>query len=51
MRDKCSFRYGVKQHIAINQESLELSSSSCSDFDITPRGPLEYCQSISRIVI
>jgi hypothetical protein len=46
MRGKCSFRYGVKQHIVINQESLELSSSSCSDFDINPTAPLQYCQSI-----
>ena len=28
MRGKCSFRYGIKQHVILNQESLESSISS-----------------------
>ncbi|UJR20778.1 hypothetical protein I4U23_023891 [Adineta vaga] len=40
---KCSFRHGVKQYIVLSQESLELSSTSCSDFGNTPSAPSEYC--------
>jgi hypothetical protein len=28
MRGKCSFRYGIEQHVILNQESLDQSSSS-----------------------
>ncbi|CAF1247830.1 unnamed protein product [Adineta steineri] len=50
MRGICSFRYGIRQNIVLNQESLELSSSStssCSDFDIKPSAPSEYPHLIS----
>jgi hypothetical protein len=43
MHGKCAFRYGVKQRIVLNQEALELSSSCCSEVDMTPSAPSEYC--------
>jgi hypothetical protein len=42
MRGKCLFRYGTKQNIVLNQESL-LSS----DFICMPSAPSEYCHLIS----
>ncbi|CAF1208858.1 unnamed protein product [Adineta ricciae] len=47
---RCLFRCGMRQHIVLNQESLELSSSSSSDCGLTPSAPSEYCHLTSSYI-
>ncbi|CAF1207302.1 unnamed protein product [Adineta ricciae] len=47
---RCLFRCGMRQHIVLNQELLELSSSSSSDCGLTPSAPSEYCHLTSSYI-
>jgi hypothetical protein len=42
MRGRCSFRYGIQQHIVLNQEPLDPPSSSLLTQNYIPSVPKDY---------
>ena len=46
IRGKCSFRYGIKENIYLQQQSFDSSSSSisCDDLRFSPSAPTDYCR-------